>query len=172
MQEHPIFLPRMRPSVIISDITTDDIISAAFQAKKLGILNNSIMSGKGNLVGCIGEIIVAKYLGVPLQHSYDYDLIWNGLKIDVKTKLTSVFPKPSYECSIASANPNQKCDWYIFTRVHSDLDTAYILGYLPKEEYFKTAECLHQGQVSGSNGFTVKHNCYNVSISELKQIPM
>ena len=43
-----------------------------------------------------------------------------------------------------------------------------MLGWLEHDEYFEKAEKLHQGEIDRSNGFMVKADCYNVSISALR----
>jgi hypothetical protein len=153
--------------MIVVSVTPEDIVISKIRAEELGVLNQSILNGNGNLTGCIGETVVAKYLGTDITGNYDHDIVWNGLRMEVKSKLTSVYPKKEYECSVAAANPNQKCDLYVFTRVHVDMDTAYILGYITKEDFFRKADRLYKGMVCGSNGFVVRENCYNVTISDL-----
>ena len=56
-----------------------------------------------------------------------------GIKVDVKTKQTTVKPLPHYECSIAKTSSKQDCDWYIFTRVKKDLSVGWFLGAISKE---------------------------------------
>ncbi len=146
------------------------------KADEMGKLNNSILVGKGNETGFIGEEVIKKYLtdnssGVLQEgNHYDYDFLWNGLKCEAKTKLTTVQPKSTYDCSIANFNPNQKCDYYIFARIHEFWERAWILGYMGKEEYFKNAVFMKKGEIDPSNNFTVKADCYNVKISTLRDI--
>lgn len=152
------------------NITRDIVIQARQNAESMGALRNSITAGEGNLAGFIGEIVVARFLNARIENTYDYDLVLDGIKIDVKTKRTSVKPQLHYECSVAAFNTKQKCDWYVFVRVKNDDSKAWILGYLPKDEYYRSAKLLKKGDVDPSNNFTVHADCYNVSISSLRPL--
>lgn len=148
---------------------SQEIISRATKkAHQMGKLNNSIRNGDGNLVGFIGEYVVSDYLNCAIENTYDYDLVHLGVRIDVKTKQCTSPPRPFYECSVAAFNTQQKCKAYIFVRVKNQ--TAWILGWLPKDRYFKTARFLKKGEIDDSNGFTVKADCYNVRIDQLYSI--
>lgn len=156
---------------MIEFIITQQMIDDAKQrAKNMGILKNSISHGKGTVAGFIGEVAVANYLGVPLCNTYDYDLIYNDLKIDVKTKHCSVTPLPHYDCSVAAYNTRQQCDVYIFVRVLMDYKKGWILGGISKEDYFKSSRFMKQGTVDSSNGFMVKADCYNLEIGKLLDV--
>ena len=87
-------------------ITNKHIKLAEKMSKSMGTLNNSITKGQGNIVGFLGEIIVAEYLDIILDNTYDYDLIYKNKKIDVKSKRVTTPPKDYYECSIAALNTN------------------------------------------------------------------
>ena len=113
-------------------------------------------------------MIVAEYLGVEVSNTYDYDLIYHGAKIDVKTKECTSPPKDFYECSVAAYNTKQKCNAYVFTRICQD--TCWILGWMPKQSYFEKATFLKKGQIDPSNNFVVRADCYNLPIIRLKDI--
>ena len=54
-------------------------------------LKGSITNGQSNIYGALGEVIVYDYFkdkkfNIIKQNTYDYDLIINGYKVDVKTK--------------------------------------------------------------------------------------
>ena len=96
---------------MIEVMITDEMVNEARQAAAdIGRLKNSIEKGGGNLAGCIGEILVRETLGYKKDSTYDYDLRDSeGKTIDVKTKRTTVTPKPDYDCSVAAFNTTQKC---------------------------------------------------------------
>ena len=150
------------------DISDDIISNAKIKADEMGSLNNSIRKGDGNLVGFIGEYVVADYLDGTINNTYDYDITHCNVRIDVKTKECTSPPKPYYECSIAGYNTKQQCDVYVFTRVCNR--KCWILGWMLKEDYFKRAKFMKKGQIDTSNNFTVKADCYNLAISDLKSI--
>ena len=151
-------------------ISNDSIVKAKAKASEMGTLRNSITKGAGNIHGFLGEIITAQELKAEESNTYDYDIKLNGSTIDVKTKRVNTSPKSFYECSIAALNTKQKCDFYVFTRILKNMESGWILGYLSKEDYFKKATLLKKGMVDPSNGWTVRTNCYNLPILDLKNI--
>jgi hypothetical protein len=151
-------------------VSSDTLSKSEARAKEMGTLRNSITGGQGNLAGFVGEQVVADYYGFTIKNTYDYDLVTEcGKRVDVKTKRTTVKPKPYYECSIAAFNTKQKCDAYFFVRVSDDMKTAWMLGYKMKDEYFQQAKFLRKGDVDPDNNFTVRADCYNLPIRELEQ---
>ena len=99
------------------------------KAYELGSLRGSITEGRGNWAGFVGEMLVADYLGATLENTYDYDLIIDGIRVDVKAKNTTATPRLDYECSVADFNTKQKCDMYAFVRVDKEANTAWILSW-------------------------------------------
>lgn len=155
-------------------ITSEMIQVAKEKAKKLGELRNSITHGEGNVAGYLGELIVQKIMGGEIKDTRDYDLLSpEGIKYDVKTKRCSGTPEPHFECSITNFNTTQKCERYVFVRVLKDYSKGWILGELPKNEYFEKAVFVQQGQFDPRNNWRAKCDCWNLpmtSLNEIKQI--
>ncbi len=139
-------------------------------AEDLGILKNSIRAGTGNLGGFVAEKMVAEYLGAKHKNTFNYDLLLDGLKIDVKNKQTNYVPLDDYDCSVAKYNPNQKCDVYLFTRSRGPTKDLWILGWLPKKEFFEKATIHRKGDKDPKNNFTFRADCYNVKVYQLNKI--
>ena len=138
-------------------------------------LLGSITGGSSNIYGAIGEIMVYDIFKTkfPVQHvgDIDYDMLFCGdIRVEVKTKRTTVVPRGDYNCSISDYNPNQRCDLYIFCRVDESLSVGYILGYKWKHDFFDIARYNLFGESDGDTGFTYKDNCYNLTINELEPI--
>ena len=149
-------------------ITQDMLDKANNKSEEMGRLNNSITKGRGNLAGFLGEQIALQVLGGEWSNTYDYDLVTpDNKKVDVKTKQTTVTPRPYYECSVAKFNTRQKCDSYAFVRVKNTMDVGWFLGSMEHDEYYDKATFLKKGEVDPSNNFTVKADCYNLKIEEL-----
>ena len=151
-------------------ILKEDIEIARKMSDSMGTLNNSITKGQGNIIGFLGEIIVAQHLGIVLSNTYNYDLIYKDKKIDVKSKKVSTPPRDYYECSVAALNTKQKCNLYVFTRIKNDLSEGWILGYLEKEKYLTDSKFLKKGEIDSDNGWKVLTDCYNLPINKLKDI--
>ena len=156
-------------------ITKEMIDKATEKALEMGIIRNSITKGQGNISGFLGEEIVNSFLKGSLENTYNYDIMKENVKIDVKTKRCTSKPKEYYDCSIARTSLHQKCDKYVFVRIlwnksrPDEWNHSWILGELTKEEYFQKARELTKGQVDPSNNFIVKADCYNVAIKDLDE---
>ena len=150
---------------------TPQQISRAENLYSFDNLRGSITKGNSNLYGALGEIVVMDYFeekDVLAEATYDYDLIIDGYKVDVKTKKTTVTPKPEYLCSISAFNTKQKCDYYFFIRVDLPRKKAFLLGYIEKEKFFQKAFFKKKGELD-VNGFVFKDDCYNLPISALRK---
>lgn len=159
-------------------VTKEMALSAYNKSLEMGELKNSIRQGKGNFPGFLGEEAVKSYLNLTLgtnTNTYDYDFLYKDKRCEIKSKATKAVPNPNYEASIAAYNTTQKCDYYIFTRVYY-IPTCiiprivYIMGYIPKQEYFEKAKFLKKGQLDGDNGYVVKADCFNLSYANLHSI--
>lgn len=150
------------------EISLHMIDQARTKAKEMGKLNNSILKGKGNLAGFLGEQIALQCLGGTWENTYEYDIILaDGKRVDVKTKQTTVTPLPEYDCSVANYNTKQQCDAYAFVRVKGDYTVGWYLGCMDKENYLKKAKFMKRGEIDPSNNYTVKADCYNLTIKDL-----
>ena len=85
------------------------------------ILQGSITGGMSNVVGALGEVIVAELLGAKEVNSKDYDLIDGNIRIDVKTKRCNTKPLRHYDCSVAAHGTKEDCDSYVFVRILTSL---------------------------------------------------
>lgn len=161
---------------IVERIVTGDIITQAHaKSVEMGVLRHSITAGEGNLAAFVGEGLVTAYFleqgeTVDWTNTYEYDLIVDvDIRVDVKTKRTSVKPKMDYDCSVSSAR-RQDCDVYVFTRVKNDFSMGWLLGFMPAKEYFEVANFMEKGVIDPSNGWKVSRDCYNLPIQELRNI--
>lgn len=139
-------------------------------------IKNSITGGKRRFIGCLGEAATASYLKlaghvVEYSSSYDYDLIVNGKRLEVKTKRCKSKPLPSYECSVNKFNHTQACDYYVFTRVTNE--AVYLLGYISPAELKQKARLMKAGDtdtnICDGKPFQFQADCYNIAISDLHE---
>ena len=138
-------------------------------------LKGSITKGKSQIYGAIGEIICLDYLSdfgkAKSDADYDHDLLFDNFKVDVKTKKTTVKPQRDYLASISDFNPRQKCDWYLFCRVHENMQRGWILGFMWKTLFYKKAQYAKAGELDPEgNGWTFKGDCYNIKYGDLMPI--
>lgn len=151
-------------------VTGTMLVTARDKAAEMGRLRNSIINGAGNIAGFIGEAIAHQVMGGVLNNTYDYDLVLpNGKTVDVKTKLTSVKPLDTYDCSIAGLNTTQECNYYAFVRVKNDLSVGWFLGVYEKQQYMLDSVFMKKGTMDPDNGYVVRSDCYNLKINQLKE---
>lgn len=155
-------------------VTTEQYDRAEKRAEELGVLRNSITKGRSNGWGMLGEEIIRDLLNcTDSDDIYNYDLKTpNGMRLEIKTKKTSMVtsPKPHFECSVCNHNPRQRCDAYVFLRVSTKINKAWICGFKTKEDFMKEARFFKKGDTDASNGYKVHASCYNMNISELEPI--
>ena len=147
-------------------------------AENLGGIYNSITKGDGNYVGRLGEVALAKHLGVEVEDHKDYDLIYNDSKVEVKTKRRATKPKSNYTVNIASTSRHQKPDTYAFLSVeysdrdsggnYSDLLKIWLCGYKSAEQFFEEAEFWPKG-TPDPPFFKAHSDMYVMKIGELDE---
>lgn len=153
----------------------EDYAEACARGMKLGHLRNSITKGKSNIWGMLGEAIVAKYTGSTLADTYQYDLLSpEGKKLEVKTKKTTLTipPKTHFECSVCDHNSKQKCDYYVFVRVSTNSNKAWICGQIDKNNLKSKARYFKKGDKDPRNNYTVHASCWNLNIGELDPVKL
>lgn len=156
---------------------TKEQVERAKSLYDFGELNDSIMEGESNIYGALGEILVYdRLLSLGLQVSkpenstYDYDLIVNNIKVDVKSKRTTVKPRTNYNASITVVK-EQDCDYYYFVRILEDKTKGWLLGNIKKSEFFDKATFFKKGEldpdrIKGSN-WKFKSDAWHLPISSL-----
>jgi len=140
-------------------------------------IRNSFTKGKSQLYGALGEIVIIDYLNLPEKNyigSKDYDILYNDLRIDVKTKKVNSIPKGIYFNSIAVNSLVQDCDAYIFVRVNKEMTMAWLCGFITKKEFMTNGVFYNKGDVDPfKSSFSFKESCMNLDINScynIKQI--
>lgn len=158
-------------SRIITYKPTKEQVERAKNLYPFDALPGSITAGEGNLYGALSEVVYMDFLKerghtVKYAGSYDYDLIVDNHKVDVKAKHIGVTPNGRYKTGIVDWNIKQECDFYFFALVRKDLSEVYLTGYIGKEEFYKKAT-YHPIGSEDYNGWKFKANTYNVTINQL-----
>lgn len=156
--------------MISVDVTEDMMKQAAKKAAQMQFLAGSITNGTSNVLGSLGEVIVQNHLNASPSNTFDYDLMHEGRRIDVKTKRCDSAPLSYYDCSVAAHGSDQNCDEYIFVRVLHNMKRAWILGSISKSEFYESATRHKRGEVDPRNNYTFRADCYNIPISKLKDV--
>jgi len=169
-------------STIVEVKFTDDMVARAkTKAKSLGSINNSIRKGEGNIVGYLGEEIVAHYMKADIisndegTEKYNYDLVKDGKKIEVKSKERTVPPKGYYDASVAETSRHQKTDIYVFTSIQcngGEPVRAWICGQKDAKEYFEQARFYAKGDIDPSNNFEVLTDMHNMPYKDLDPVEL
>lgn len=152
---------------------TEEQIERAKNLYPFEELNNSITKGKSNIYGAIGEIVVNDFFiekGHKVDHTqtFDYDIIIDDKKVDVKTKRTTVVPRDYYNATIDANSAHQHCDFYFFVRVLENLNRAWIIGYISQEDIIEKAVKNELGE-KDTEKFNFKSECYNVTHDQLSR---
>ena len=159
------------------DITPSMIKKAQSDADSVGVLNNSILQGKGTLAGKIGEEIAVRSFGAEIVDSYSYDVMMQGKKVEIKTKRRKRIPESDYEVSIARTSAHQAldADTYLFISLTMNGDIpvkGWVCGEMPVSEYFDRARLIRKGEIDHSNNFVCQTDMYNMFISELYPVEL
>ena len=106
--------------------------------------------GKRLMYGYLGEIVVMDYFGVEDVDDYEYDIIIDGDKVDVKTISCKFKPPGHYLAAINSCEIDgehrQNADKYIFVRIREDCKVAWILGFIECDRFFQMSKFLNKGE--------------------------
>ena len=98
------------------------------------------------MAGRMGEIAWAKYLKAQHVDDFEYDLVHNGKRIEVKTMVRTVAPRLNFSFRIAIHEHVQDCDLYAFASVETyDITVngekrtkfkkgVHLCGWVTKEE--------------------------------------
>lgn len=154
------------------DITEEMTQRAFRKAIAVGEIKNSLLKGKGNFHGFLGEeMVLSLFPTLKRKDNKDFDLILDTedppLKIEVKTKRRNVPPKDEYTCHIPATSTHQDPDVYVFCQVTTEEPyKGYVLGWLPKEVFYKVSDHRKKGQVD-KYGFTEKADGFVCKISDL-----
>jgi len=173
---------------MIKELPFDDwmLHEAIEWSTAVGKIKNSITKGKGNAAGRLGEIALANYLLVDIQDDKEYDIIYQGKTIEVKTKRRTVAPLGFYEGSVARTSTHQNPDQYAFISLefedsgpmdqpfkcgggkwYRNLQKVWLCGDIDAEEFWEKARLMEKGDRDESNNFTTHVDMFNIRIDEL-----
>ena len=158
--------------------TKEMIKEAQEWGKSLGAIKNSIVRGRGNMAGKLGELAFSAYIGSPLEDRSDYDMIHGGERLEIKTKRRTVPPLQDYDVSVAPTSTHQKADRYVFISIEFDrkdkknnfygVKSVWLCGDKGVAEYRKNAFLHTMGSMKPS-GVKVNVDMLNMRVRDLDQ---
>lgn len=162
-------------------LITSEMRSIAHQkTKHLHFNENRGLSKFGSeknrtIVGYIGEQMVMDFLKIKsLDDQYNFDLIYLGKRLEVKTISCKFKPYPHYLCTVNSHNLNgihkQSADYYVFLRILNDQSKGWILGYIPCAEFFEKGKFIEKGSQVVKGVQFVKANATVLPINQLHSV--
>ena len=131
-------------------------------------LSNSIMRGGCNIIGALGEVMIQDiFVHQDTASTYDYDLIIDNDRIDVKTVKVTNKPNKFFNAKIPAYQKFQETDYYFFGYVTADLTEYYLAGYIAKEQFFNLAELKRAGETE--QDFTFRCDTYILKAGRFKE---
>jgi hypothetical protein len=153
-------------------VSPEMVDKAAGMARELGAVNHSILAGRGNMAGFLGELVACQYLNCTAQNTYQHDIVVNGRRYDVKAKQRKSLPKPDYMASVTDYQ-DQMAYGYIFVSVMLDNGTPTVVtlcGHMPRREFKDQATLVKAGEHDPSNNWTCSMDCWSLPYSQLLPI--
>lgn len=99
--------------------------------------------------GLIAENMVRNYYGLPYEfgESFDggFDFELKGKKVDVKTMIRSVDPKPHYANNFVAYQKDFECDILYFTSINKKTSTLWLCGVMYKKDFLDQASFFEKG---------------------------
>jgi len=165
--------------MIKMQLTKDMISRAKIRDAEMPNLKNSIREQKGRLDGFIAEEALAfhtksKLVSAVGSDKYDFDLVIQGIKVEVKTQSNAYIPKRDYFSTVSDFSSGQKPEKYAFvTIVHDNKEltnpvAAYLKGFMDYSEFKEKSEFIPKGSVTGHNNFVSKADQWNIINYQLK----
>lgn len=145
---------------------TEDILKRASLRSDGQALNLYSFTTHGKLYGILAEeLFLSTYEDASLHNTKHYDVLYKGLKLDIKAKSCKGVPLPNYTASVSDYQKKHKSDGYVFYRIQKDLKKAWELGAMLKDEFFEKATFVPIGTRDGP--FLCKVDMWSLSIDKL-----
>jgi hypothetical protein len=144
--------------VIFHTITPEMRLEARPLASRLAELNHHQPIAEDTPLGAaMSQIDMAKYLGAVHVDVPDYDMTLGKGTIDNKNITTTVGRVlPHYDAQVFSYNPDQKCEFYTFSRVRKlvpqeELVGIFLIGWISKADFQTLRHHYNEGEVRNDN---------------------
>ena len=154
--------------MIAFDIPQYLLDKAKYIVDKQAIQYGHRIHNYGNYGPTLAELVMSKYLGLPITSNYDYDMILpDGRTLDVKSKLSNYTPQDYFDVTVSNTK-RQQCDLYAFAFCKLDNTRVHLVGYLPTTDFYEAATPRKKGETY--HKITFKQDCHMLTIGELEPI--
>jgi hypothetical protein len=129
------------------------------------------------LVGIIGQIALCKILGMKqtegVKYDGGYDVVINGVKVDIKTMGRTTYPRPYYVNNFFARQLDLPAEAFIFCSYNKTDHILTVCGCITKDNLRKISTQFPVGSLrtrSDGTTFKVKSNLCEVENKDLTQI--
>ena len=125
------------------------------------------------LIGIISENTVREYLGYdlikPIGFDGGYDILYNNMKMDIKSMNRNVDPKPNYINNVFDVQIKNESDGYIFTSLNKKNKSLTICGWITKTEFLEKATLYRKGTIRkrGKEQFKLRADNWEIQNKQL-----
>ena len=122
---------------------------------------------KQRMTGYLAEIAIKRsFIHLDYSKSDKVDFVYKDrVTFDSKSQGCNVCPLPNYAATIYEEQKTREVDFYIFSRVKNDFTKVWILGVIPKKQYFEKSTLMPAG--TKTNNFVYNNSRYELEISSL-----
>lgn len=130
-------------------------------------------SEKEQLIGIVSENTIRDYLGYELIEAkgFDggYDIMYKGMRTDIKSMTRKVEPKPYYVNNIFDAQIKHNSEAYIFSSLNVLNKILTICGWITKDEFINKATFYPKGteRIRGKDKFILRANNWEIENKDL-----
>jgi len=130
------------------------------------------------LAGVLGECVLEALWSMDwhknlLDFDGGFDLVINGVKVDVKTMLRGGPVRPGYVSNVSALQVKYDCDVYILCSYNTLDDVVTVCGWVRKDVFLQEAEYYPKGSIRlRSNGTEMKvwSEMYEIDNSKLNDV--
>ena len=134
-------------------------------------------SKKDQLIGILAENMVRQYLGhrlvQPNNEFFDggWDIIYKGLRADVKSMNRKVDTKPYYVNNVYDVQLNHNSEAYIFTSLNTKKSNLSICGWVTKKQFVERAKFYKKGTMRerGNGPFPLEADNWEIENKDLNE---
>ena len=160
-------------------VPNDILIHCNKLIQKVNFGNRGVADGNKfeQFTGIIGQCLTQHLFGVPLidfKSKFDggVDIIYENIKIDVKTMGRTCEPRPNYVNNFIGLQKNYDVDVYIFCSLNKTNNNLTFCGWISKSDFFYKASLYKKDslrQRTDGTSFKTKADLFEIENFKLNQ---